>query len=281
MIIIGVDPGVSGGIAILNTYSYRTVECLSFAHNTLSDIYLYLSEIRGGEVDRIARANHRNPTSVAPRANCSVAPRANHTTPISKAIKSIKSPLPAKDQVLEEDYHPDNTMEMWLENPGQIIVNSRTKGKDSTGALLAGMNASRKLGRSVGQWEGIAAALNISVNLVPPKKWQSTLNSKTGGDKNISKNVAISLFPFLTDSAGKSKITHDVADSLLIAVYGYLQYADPKYLPKVVSQQIDKSTHTVDKPSIPNKEPKNARPPSSKRCIRANRPRPFRPTGRN
>jgi len=231
MIIVGVDPGTNGAVTILNTYNFQGVISLPFAHNTLSDIYLYLSEVRGGEVHH----------------------RAQHVSKLS-SLKKVQyhrhSPLTPEDTM-------DNTMEMYLEEPGQIVINSRARkgqnngrddigtarmsgksGRDNTGALLAGMTASRKLGRSVGQWEGIATALNISCMLVPPKKWQSTLNCPTRGDKNISKNLAIKCFPFLTSKTNKCIITHDIADSLLLALYGYLQYANPKYIPLSVRNSI-------------------------------------------
>lgn len=226
MIIVGIDPGVKGAVTILNTYKFREVRSLPLEHNTLSDIYLYLSEIRGGHPYEVCKSNYR----------------AKEVVPLSKSLKMVASRGPvSRISPLSEDDNQDNTMEIWLEEPGQIVVNSYTTTnmngkKNSTGALLAGMTASRKLGRSIGQWEGIATALNISVNLVPPKRWQSTLNCPTKGDKNISKNCAIRAFPFLTDRNGKSTITHDIADSLLIALYGYLQYAEPKYIPHAVKQ---------------------------------------------
>lgn len=231
MIIIGVDPGVNGAVTILNTYKYREVQSLPLSHNTLSDIYLFLSEIRGGSPYETTIRNHKEPT------------RAQPVVPLTKSLHRVYGRSP----VLADEDHYDNTMEMWLEEPGQIVVNSKikytggikkAKSRDNTGALLAGMQASRKLGRSIGQWEGLATALNISVNLVPPKKWQSTLNCPTKGDKNISKKCAISAFPFLTDNKGNSKITHDIADSLLIALYGYLQYAEEKYIPISVKKLL-------------------------------------------
>tara|TARA_R110000868_G_scaffold208987_3_gene458549 strand:- start:1453 stop:2145 length:693 start_codon:yes stop_codon:yes gene_type:complete len=226
MIIIGVDPGVAGAVTILDTYRFKEVQSLPLVHNTMSDIYLFLSEIRGG----------------APYATTVSNYRAQEVVPISQSLHKIRRRGPAISPLADDTL--DNTMEMWLEEPGQIIVNSRittnesTGKKNSTGALLAGMTASRKLGRSIGQWEGLATALNISVNLVPPKRWQKTLNCTTGGDKNISKNMAIKAFPFLTNQSGKSTITHDIADSLLIALYGYLQYAEEKYIPYTVKQLI-------------------------------------------
>lgn len=234
MIIVGVDPGVNGAVTILNTYKYREVQSLPLSHNTLSDIYLFLSEIRGGSPYETTKRNYAtNDISVEPT-------RAQPVVPIKKSLHRIYGKAPVSPLADDDTY--DNTMEMWLEEPGQIVVNSRTtyegNKKDSTGALLAGMASSRKLGRSIGQWEGIATALNISVNLVPPKRWQSLLNCPTKGDKNISKKCAISAFPFLTDRNMKSTITHDIADSLLIALYGYLQYAEEKYIPLSVRKLL-------------------------------------------
>lgn len=231
MLIIGVDPGVHGAVCILNTYKFRDVQCIPLVHNTLTDIFTFLSEIRGGDPCNRARANH-----VQPRFNLTIVDAKESTYPPEN------SPYP-KGQVLQSKDTPyDNTMEMWLEEPGQIVVNRKISTKDgkrdNTGALLAGMKASRALGRSIGQWEGIAAALNISINLVPPKTWQSALNSPTRGDKNISKKCAYTIFPFLTNRAGKTIITHDIADALLIATYGYMQYADRKYYPASLCKQL-------------------------------------------
>lgn len=265
MIIVGVDPGTNGAVTILNTYNFQGVISLPFAHNTLSDIYLYLSEVRGGEVHH----------------------RAQHVSKLS-SLKKIQyhrhSPLTPEDTM-------DNTMEMYLEEPGQIVINSRAvkdaKGKtNATGALLAGMMASRKLGRSVGQWEGIATALNISCMLVPPKKWQSTLNCPTRGDKNISKNLAIKCFPFLTSKTNKCIITHDIADSLLLALYGYLQYANPKYIPLSVKTAIPLSIPLSVKSNIPhitNKEQTNDSIPriTSRSVSTTTNPRPTSTTGRS
>lgn len=211
--IVGIDPGENGAVAIIPAFSFKETLAFPLADNTLSDIYLYLSELRGGEVHR----------------------RATHVTPVIKGMKYIRSKAPA----IPRDEVDDTSMEVYLEEPGQIIVNRLTNGKDSTGAILAGATASRKLGRSVGQWEGICTALHILPTLVPPKKWQSRLIGKTTkGDKNISKNLAISVFRFLTDDKGKSMITHSTADALLIALYGYLQTADPKYIPSSISRNI-------------------------------------------
>ena len=46
-----------------------------------------------------------------------------------------------------------------------------------------------------------------------PMAWQSRLNCVTGGNKNVSKRKAQELYPGV-------KVTHSVADALLIAHYG-------------------------------------------------------------
>lgn len=130
MIIVGIDPGTKGGITVLNTYKYREITSIALEKITLMDAYMYLSEIRGGEPAR----------------------RAKHVENISDPLPLVRQSHRSIKLSDEEDY--DNTMEIWLEEPGQIIVNSRTKGKDATGAILAGMTASRKLGRAVGRCGG-------------------------------------------------------------------------------------------------------------------------------
>lgn len=211
--IVGIDPGEKGAVAIIPAYSFRETIAMPMEHNTMSDVYLYLSEMRGGSVYQ----------------------RAKPTTPIKKDLTYIKSRLPA----IPKKDNSDTSMEVYLEQPGQIMVNRLRDGKDNTAGLLAGMSASRKLGRSVGQWEGICTALHILPTLVAPKKWQGKLGCPTRGDKNISKNLAIRVFPFLTDGTGKSTITHGTADALLIALYGYLQTANPNYIPRSVKDNIN------------------------------------------
>jgi hypothetical protein len=211
MIIVGIDPGVHGAMCIINTYKFRNIRVYPFSRLTLADAYLFLSEIRGGGVYKTARANH-----------------------VLSSDPSVKNDISPEES-------DDNTMEIWLEEPGQIVVNRLTKGKDSTGALLAGMTASRKLGRSIGQWEGIGAALNVKVELVPPRKWQSALGCKAKGDKKVLKNCAETIVPSLTkyNASGRmEEITLDTADAVLIAVYGYMQYASKEYWPVALKNYI-------------------------------------------
>ncbi len=60
---------------------------------------------------------------------------------------------------------------------------------------------------------GVMKAWKVRIYDVPPQLWQAKLECMTGGDKNVSKRRAIELFPGV-------KVTHAIADSLLIALYG-------------------------------------------------------------
>lgn len=68
-------------------------------------------------------------------------------------------------------------------------------------------------GQNYGWWQGVLTALGIPIERVQPLKWQTYMGCRTGGDKNVSKARAQELFP-------QEKITHAVADALLIAEYG-------------------------------------------------------------
>jgi hypothetical protein len=79
-----------------------------------------------------------------------------------------------------------------------------------------GVASTFKFGENYGLWQGILTAIGIPFERVYPLKWQTALGCKTGGNKNISKARAQELFP-------KVKVTHAIADALLIAEYGRRQ----------------------------------------------------------
>lgn len=76
-----------------------------------------------------------------------------------------------------------------------------------------GVSSSFKFGRNYGFLRGCLIALEIPFEDVTPVKWQSSLGCRTKGDKNVSKSRAQQLWPGI-------KITHAVADAMLIAEYG-------------------------------------------------------------
>ena len=77
-----------------------------------------------------------------------------------------------------------------------------------------GVSSVFKFGEGFGHLKGTLDALGIPYELVSPLKWQTNLGCRTGGDKNVSKTKAQQLFPQVP------KITHYIADALLIMEYG-------------------------------------------------------------
>jgi len=66
--------------------------------------------------------------------------------------------------------------------------------------------------RSFGFCQGMLVAARIRFELARPQKWQTALDCRTGGDKNISKARAQALFPGV-------KVIHANADALLLAEF--------------------------------------------------------------
>ena len=75
-----------------------------------------------------------------------------------------------------------------------------------------GVASSFKFGQGFGHLEMALTAARIPFTYVTPQKWQKELGCLTGGDKNVSKSRAQQLFPHI-------KVTHAIADSLLITEY--------------------------------------------------------------
>lgn len=75
-----------------------------------------------------------------------------------------------------------------------------------------GVASSFKFGAGFGALRMALLARFIPFEMVTPQKWQKAIGCLTKGDKNVSKRKAQELFPSL-------KITHAIADALLIAEY--------------------------------------------------------------
>lgn len=72
-------------------------------------------------------------------------------------------------------------------------------------------------GNGNGFLRGLLVASAIPFDMVTPQRWQKELNCLSRGDKNVTKARAQQLWPGV-------KITHGVADCLLIAEYGRRQW---------------------------------------------------------
>lgn len=94
----------------------------------------------------------------------------------------------------------------YFEKVGYIGKRDGKKGDGAKGAFTFGLVN--------GLVRGAIRALKVEVHLVPPMLWQSRMQCLTGGNKNVSKNRAQELFPEI-------KMTHAIADGLLIARYGW------------------------------------------------------------
>lgn len=144
MLIVGIDPGLNGGLSILDTYRplrSQIPTILSFRNLAPHDIAEFLSQKQ-----------------------------------------------------------PD---EAWLEKAGLHPKNGKQSYYQS--------------GRNLGILEGILTALHIKIEYISPMIWQNSLDCRTKGDKNVSKSKAALFFP-------KVKVTHGIADALLISLYGYSHY---------------------------------------------------------
>lgn len=76
-----------------------------------------------------------------------------------------------------------------------------------------GVASSFKFGANYGFLRGCLISLGIPFEEVTPQKWQKFMGCMSRGDKNVTKARAQQLFPEI-------KITHAIADALLIAEYG-------------------------------------------------------------
>jgi len=86
-----------------------------------------------------------------------------------------------------------------------------------------GVVSAFSFGKSYGFLCGALAGLGIAYEPVSPQRWQTSLQCRTGGDKNITKNLAQELFPTV-------KVTHAIADALLLATYAR-KIAHPAIVP--------------------------------------------------
>jgi crossover junction endodeoxyribonuclease RuvC len=75
-----------------------------------------------------------------------------------------------------------------------------------------GVTSMFTFGQSYGFLRDCLISLGIPFEEATPRKWQAALGCLSGGDKNVTKARAQQLFPSV-------KVTHAIADALLIAEY--------------------------------------------------------------
>lgn len=75
-----------------------------------------------------------------------------------------------------------------------------------------GVTSSFHFGEGYGKLQMALMAAEIPYEKIRPQKWMKALGCLSGGDKNVTKNFAQQLFPAI-------RVTHNIADGLLIATY--------------------------------------------------------------
>jgi hypothetical protein len=148
-----------------------------------------------------------------------------------------KTELSDLADMLRDYREADTHIDIYLENPQLPPFNLNNKNQRFS------VQAHNKLARSVGRLEGVIVAFGYVPTLLTPQKWQNALETRTKGDKKVTHALARRLFPFLerTGKQGQpiSLVTHDVADALLIALYGYIHVSERKYWTKEVKGHVN------------------------------------------
>lgn len=82
-----------------------------------------------------------------------------------------------------------------------------------------GVSSTFRFGVNYGGLRMALIAAGIPFETTTPQKWQQALGCRSKGDKNVTKRRAQELFP-------KSKVTHAIADALLLAEYGRRKHTE-------------------------------------------------------
>ena len=111
---------------------------------------------------------------------------------------------------------PDTILDLW-----ELIHSIKVNDGNAVKAYLETVHSSPQMGvksaftfgNGYGHLEMALTAAGIPFERVRPQVWQKEMGCLTKGDKNVSKRKAQELFPC-------TKVTHAIADSMLIAAYG-------------------------------------------------------------
>lgn len=160
MITIGIDPGLSGAVAVINTDN----EC---PHQGLIVI--------------------------------------NDTPTLTVAGQKTKRKYNAAAMA--------DLLRIWVPyNPLVILESVHSMPKQ-------GVASSFCFGEGLGMWEGIIAALGMSLEMPSPQRWKKEMLADQGKDKDASRYKAIQLFPAV--AAQLSRVKDDGrAEALLMADFG-------------------------------------------------------------
>lgn len=115
--------------------------------------------------------------------------------------------IPFKN-LTEDDLWTDPFTHLQLDGEGKCFAMI-----EKVGAMPGqGVVSMFTFGQHYGMLRAFLCAARVPREMVTPQKWQKYLGCMSHGDKNVTKAMAQRLFPSV-------KITHAIADALLIAEY--------------------------------------------------------------
>jgi crossover junction endodeoxyribonuclease RuvC len=112
-----------------------------------------------------------------------------------------------------------------IENFTRIGYNVHVYIEDVHAMPGQGVTSMFSMGRGLGMYEGIVAALKLPVHFVAPQTWKKKLLTGMGKEKDASIYKAQQLFPTIATSffTKRGRMLDGRAEALLIAYYGYLE----------------------------------------------------------
>jgi hypothetical protein len=109
----------------------------------------------------------------------------------------------------------------WLElvSPDIAFIENVTPMPSLQGNRSMGATSAFRFGMACGCLRGVLGAYSIKTVLVTPQSWKRALGFARGSDKEASRQMALDRFPCAASKL-KFKNSHNLAESILIALYG-------------------------------------------------------------
>lgn len=119
--------------------------------------------------------------------------------------------LGQKVHMMKSEHATERDVSDWLDSIADGRTSCAVIERVSSSPQM-GVTSAFTFGRSYGFLRGALAGAKIPYIEITPQKWQKAMGCLSKGDKNITKSRAQQLYP-------SEKITHAVADALLLATY--------------------------------------------------------------
>jgi hypothetical protein len=144
-------------------------------------------------------------------------------------------------------YLPTAMADILVENLFDLDDGPRYGPRDKTGAVAShdvivgiesvhampgqGVTSMFSMGRGLGLWEGIVAALRLPVEMIDPVTWKRAMGIPAGSDKRASVELALRLFP----SAPIKRAQDGRADAVLLAEFLRRKHTGSVFAPRHTS----------------------------------------------